>query len=168
MKVMYLTIDALLCTVAFTPIAICRMVEDVQQEIRRGKYWAVLCIPSFILLVPLLLLCEYVSGEESSEDTEEKKAEQRRQAHYWMRNSIENWMEAADHHNSNFPDVMAALKQSQSSQSEMLSVLREMRKQQKRMGERQTGMEIRQMEMEKREMEMDARLKKIENNVGQQ
>ncbi|CEL94192.1 unnamed protein product [Vitrella brassicaformis CCMP3155] len=162
MRAVYSTIDALLSAVAFTPAAIYRQLEELQLAIRFRDDWIAVRMFLRILLMPLYLLYDYVtSAEESSEESEEVKAsraERRRETHSWHKatKSFDKWMEAADHHDSHFPDVMAALKhfqdKNQSSQSETLSVL-------KRIDERQT-------KMEERQMEMDARLKKIENKVG--
>ncbi|CEL96843.1 unnamed protein product [Vitrella brassicaformis CCMP3155] len=190
MKAIYCTVDALLFAVAFTPIAIYRHLEKLQQcirdEIQRRQYWTLdntgeriqktvqiwdaFKILGVILVMPLYLLYHYVNyvkAEESYEDTEEWKARERREARDGYKDSIDEWMEAADHHHSNFPDVMAALKHNQTSQFEMLSVLKKMeteiRKQLKQMDERRTKMESQQKEVWK---QVDERLTKIEAKIN--
>jgi len=152
MKALYCAIDALLWAVAFTPIAIYRQLEELQQAIRdaiqRRQYrtkdntgqevqktvqiWDAFKILDVILVMPLWLLYRYVTAKEFFEDTEEGKAIKRRRALHGLdgyKDSIEKWMEAADHHDTTSPDIMAALTHFEayvkdeihSSQSEMLS-----------------------------------------------
>ncbi|CEM21875.1 unnamed protein product [Vitrella brassicaformis CCMP3155] len=121
MKAVYSTVDALLVAVAFTPVLIFKTLEDLPQKIREGDYCAVLCTPLLILLVPVGLLCQYAdqtvslfsSDNLSSDATETDSpwmADERREARGAFKDSIDKWIEAADHHDSTSPDIMAALR----------------------------------------------------------
>jgi len=116
-----------------------------------------------ILVMPLWLLYVYATAEESSEDTEEEKAEKRRDARDGFggyKDRIDKWMEAADHHDSNFPDVMAALKHNQSSQCEVLAALTHFKKY------IEDEIHSSQAEMLSMLKRMDERLTKMETKMG--
>ncbi|CEL94174.1 unnamed protein product [Vitrella brassicaformis CCMP3155] len=144
MRAIYVTVDALLHAVAFTPIEIYHGLDQFQQEIREGKYWEAFQTALLILVMPFYLL--YLTSEER------RRSEQYRDKSHWVKyeRSIDKWIEAADHHDSNFPDVMAAVKYNQSSQSETLSVLREMQNQLLEMQSQQKQMDGRQLSMGER------------------
>ncbi|CEL94711.1 unnamed protein product [Vitrella brassicaformis CCMP3155] len=111
-----LTVDGLLLVVAFTPVTIYRLLtERLPQVIRERDFGLVLCVPLAILLMPVLLLCQYAqrglfSSDATETDTDSPEmADDMREAGIKFKDRIDKWIEAADHHNSNFPDVMAAL-----------------------------------------------------------
>ncbi|CEM35125.1 unnamed protein product [Vitrella brassicaformis CCMP3155] len=116
MKAVYSTVDALLYSVAFTPVAIYGVLGLLQRQIREGKYRAVLTIIVGILVMPVNLLCAYAQHESlfTSDATETENswmAHERREARDKIKDSIDKWIEAADHHDSNSPDVMAVVQQ---------------------------------------------------------
>ncbi|CEL94705.1 unnamed protein product [Vitrella brassicaformis CCMP3155] len=114
MKVLYFTIDALLCAVAFTPAFIYKALEAFPRAIRQG-YLAALSVALVILLMPVLLLYQYARrglsffSFEATESDNSEMADKRRKARIFLRDSIDKWIEAADQHDSSVPDVMAAL-----------------------------------------------------------
>ncbi|CEM21892.1 unnamed protein product [Vitrella brassicaformis CCMP3155] len=139
MKALYVTVDALLVGVSFTPVAIYKALEDIQRTIRKGPYGMVLCLVLVILVMPLFLLYRYAQLESSfssgfNETDSSTMARERREARDKIKDSIDKWIEAADHHDSSVPDVMAALKaEIQPALRDMQTQLAEVRTQQKQM-----------------------------------
>ncbi|CEM21886.1 unnamed protein product [Vitrella brassicaformis CCMP3155] len=147
MKAVYSTVDGLLLVVAFTPVAIYKMLEGVPRRIREGNYGAVLRAPLYILLMPVLFLCQYTgrdlllreyADQESlfsfdateSEGESPETAHERRKARDAFKDSIDKWIEAADHHDSSVPDVMAAVTHFKAYvKAEIQPALREMQRQ---------------------------------------
>ncbi|CEM38735.1 unnamed protein product [Vitrella brassicaformis CCMP3155] len=125
MKALYSTIDALLHFVAFTPVTIYKLLELIPQMIRGGRYCFVLCFPFIVLLTPFILLCDIVQEgpsftfEATESDSPELATKARDEARDRFKDSIDKWIEAADHHDSSVPDVMAALREMRTHQEQM-------------------------------------------------
>jgi len=138
-KALYTTIDAILYAIAFTPAQIYTQLERIPSYIQQGRYcWALQAVCS-VFLMPLPLLYQLLAPSSLTEFsgpigglrakwdemTDDEKAEMRRFARYgpteeWyaqmrryeynnIKGSIDKSIAAADHHDSNFPDVMTAL-----------------------------------------------------------
>ncbi|CEM16848.1 unnamed protein product [Vitrella brassicaformis CCMP3155] len=163
MVALYFTVDGLLFAVAFTPVAIYKVLERLPRLIRGGNYWEVLVIPLVILLMSLFLLCQYAQrglfsfGATGTDISE--MADQRRKARIKFKDSIDKWIEAADHHDSSVPDVMAALREMR---TQLAEVRTEQKQTEKQMDKRLTEMDRRQAEMEAR---MEGHMKEIKAKI---
>ncbi|CEL94682.1 unnamed protein product [Vitrella brassicaformis CCMP3155] len=111
MEALYSPIDVLLVAVAFTPLAIFKGLELVSRAIRVGNSWD----PFFT--------------SDATESDSSETADKRREARDAFKDSIDKWIEAADHHDSSVPDVMTALRHFKAYvQDEIHSVVQQMDK----------------------------------------
>ncbi|CEL94199.1 unnamed protein product [Vitrella brassicaformis CCMP3155] len=156
-EAIYVTLDALMHAVVFTPAYIDRQLGVFQPGhgrlevlIRAGMYWDAFRMLLTIPVMPLYIFHQYVTAKESSKDTEEQKAEKRRQARDSYKGKVEMWMKAAYHRDTTSPDIMTALTHFEEYVKDKIEpVLRELQTQQNEM----------QKQVEERLTKIEAKIK---------